>query len=33
VGLQATQQPTLPQWIAGDEFEAARKTAIKAVKQ
>ena len=33
VGLQAAQQPTLPQWNAGDEFEAARKAAIKAVKQ
>src|SRR5262245_9580882 len=33
VGLQAAQQPTLPQWNAGDEFEAVRKTAIKAVKQ
>jgi Zn-dependent M28 family amino/carboxypeptidase len=33
VGLQAAGQPTLPQWNAGDEFEAARKAAIKAVKQ
>jgi hypothetical protein len=33
VGLQAAQQQTLPQWNAGDEFEAARKAAIKAVKE
>jgi hypothetical protein len=33
VGLQAAQQPTMPQWNAGDEFEAARKAALKAVKQ
>jgi hypothetical protein len=24
---------TLPQWYAGDEFEAARKAAIEAVRQ
>jgi Zn-dependent M28 family amino/carboxypeptidase len=29
VGLQAAGQPTLPQWNAGDEFEAARKAAIE----
>jgi Zn-dependent M28 family amino/carboxypeptidase len=33
VGLAAARQPALPQWNAGDEFEAARKAAIKAVKQ
>jgi hypothetical protein len=33
VGLEAAGQPDLPQWTAGDEFEAARKAAIKAVKQ
>jgi hypothetical protein len=33
VGLQAAQQPTLPQWNAGLEFDAERKAAIKAVKQ
>jgi Zn-dependent M28 family amino/carboxypeptidase len=32
VGLQAAEQPALPQWNAGDEFEAARKAALKAVK-
>lgn len=32
VGLLAAQQPALPQWSAGDEFEAARKAALKAVK-
>jgi Zn-dependent M28 family amino/carboxypeptidase len=33
VGLQAAVQPALPQWNAGDEFEAARKAGLKAVKQ
>jgi hypothetical protein len=33
VGLKAAGQPALPQWNPGDEFAAARKAAIKAVKQ
>lgn len=33
VGLRAAQQPALPQWNAGDEFEAARKSALEAVDQ
>jgi Zn-dependent M28 family amino/carboxypeptidase len=32
VGLRAAQQDPLPQWNAGDEFEAARKAALDAVK-
>jgi Zn-dependent M28 family amino/carboxypeptidase len=31
VGLKAAQQPALPQWNPGDEFEAARKAAIKKI--
>lgn len=31
VGLQAANQPTLPAWIPGDEFEAARLQALKAI--
>ena len=29
VGLRAAQQPTMPAWNAGDEFEAARQAAIQ----
>jgi Zn-dependent M28 family amino/carboxypeptidase len=29
-GLQAAQQKVLPAWVAGDEFEAARKAALEA---
>lgn len=32
VGLLAAERPALPQWNSGDEFEAARKAALKAVK-
>ena len=28
VGLQAAERPALPQWNAGDEFEAARKAVL-----
>ena len=31
-GLQAAQRPELPRWNPGDEFEAARKKALEAVK-
>ena len=31
VGLEVANQPGMPQWNAGDEFEAARKQAISAV--
>lgn len=31
VGLQAAQRSDLPKWNPGDEFEAARKAALKAV--
>ena len=30
VGLQAANQPNLPAWKPGDEFEAARLKALKA---
>jgi len=33
VGLLAAQQPELPAWNAGDEFEAARKAALGALKK
>jgi Zn-dependent M28 family amino/carboxypeptidase len=33
VGLQAAQQPQLPRWNPGDEFEAAREAALQAAKQ
>jgi len=29
-GLQAAQQEELPAWVAGDEFEAARKAALES---
>lgn len=32
IGLQAAQRPALPQWNVGDEFEAARKEALKAIQ-
>ncbi len=32
VGLLIADQPDLPQWLPGDEFEAARKAAISAVE-
>ncbi len=32
VGLQVAQRPEMPQWNPGDEFEAARKAALGAVK-
>jgi Zn-dependent M28 family amino/carboxypeptidase len=32
VGLQAANQPDLPAWNPGDEFEAARVEAVKAIK-
>jgi Zn-dependent M28 family amino/carboxypeptidase len=31
VGLQVAQQPAMPKWNPGDEFEAARKAAINAL--
>ena len=33
VGLQAARQDELPKWNAGDEFEAARKTALETLKK
>jgi Zn-dependent M28 family amino/carboxypeptidase len=33
VGLKAAGHRALPQWNAGDEFEAARKAAIETLKQ
>ena len=33
VGLQAAQQPEMPRWNPGDEFEAARKAAVEALKK
>lgn len=33
VGLLAAQQSEMPAWNAGDEFEAARKAAIAAIKE
>jgi Zn-dependent M28 family amino/carboxypeptidase len=33
VGLQVAQQPELPRWSPGDEFEAARKAALDALKK
>jgi Zn-dependent M28 family amino/carboxypeptidase len=33
VGLKAAGQRALPEWNAGDEFEAARKAAIETLKQ
>lgn len=33
VGLLAAQQPELPAWNPGDEFEAARKAALAALKK
>jgi Zn-dependent M28 family amino/carboxypeptidase len=32
-GLQVAQQPKMPQWTPGDEFEAARKKALERAKQ
>ena len=32
VGLQVAQRPDMPRWNPGDEFEAARKAALKAVQ-
>jgi Zn-dependent M28 family amino/carboxypeptidase len=32
VGLQAANQEALPAWSEGDEFEAARMSALKAIK-
>jgi Zn-dependent M28 family amino/carboxypeptidase len=32
VGLLAAERPEMPRWNAGDEFEAARKAALEAVK-
>ncbi|HZN34313.1 MAG TPA: M28 family peptidase [Pirellulaceae bacterium] len=33
VGLLAAQRPELPRWNSGDEFEAARKAALEALKK
>jgi Zn-dependent M28 family amino/carboxypeptidase len=33
VGLLAAQRAEMPRWNAGDEFEAARKTAVEALKK
>ncbi|HEY2414389.1 MAG TPA: M28 family peptidase, partial [Pirellulaceae bacterium] len=33
VGLAASNRPEMPKWKEGDEFEAARKTAIEALKK
>ena len=33
VGLLAAQRPEMPRWKPGDEFEAARKTALEALKK
>jgi Zn-dependent M28 family amino/carboxypeptidase len=33
VGLQVAERPEMPRWNSGDEFEAARKAAIKAVNE
>jgi Zn-dependent M28 family amino/carboxypeptidase len=33
VGLQAADRPDLPRWNPGDEFEAARKAALEALKK
>jgi len=33
VGLQAAQRPELPRWNGGDEFEAARKASLDALKK
>jgi Zn-dependent M28 family amino/carboxypeptidase len=33
VGLQAAERPEMPRWTAGDEFEAARKAAVEALKK
>ncbi len=30
VGLEAANQPDMPAWVSGDEFEAARQAAIEA---
>ena len=32
VGLSIANADALPTWVAGDEFEAARRTAISAAK-
>ena len=32
IGLQTANQPALPAWVPGDEFEAARKAAIEKIK-
>jgi hypothetical protein len=33
VGLQAATKAQMPQWNRGDEFEAARKAALDAVRE
>ncbi len=33
VGLQAANQTALPAWVKGDEFEAARLAALKAIEK
>ena len=33
VGLEVADRPEMPSWNPGDEFEAARKAALEAVKQ
>jgi Peptidase family M28/PA domain len=33
VGLLAAEQPQMPRWNPGDEFEAARQAALNALKQ
>jgi Zn-dependent M28 family amino/carboxypeptidase len=33
VGLQVAQRADMPRWNAGDEFEAARKAALEALKK
>ncbi|HMC10259.1 MAG TPA: hypothetical protein VKH44_03175, partial [Pirellulaceae bacterium] len=33
VGLQVAQRPEMPRWNPGDEFEAARKSALDALHQ
>ncbi len=33
VGLQVAERPEIPRWNPGDEFEAARKAALEALRQ
>ena len=33
VGLQVAERPEMPRWNSGDEFDAARKRALQAVKE